>query len=587
MIELDITPDNQFVLVCPPREREYAKQVPGLKYRAAPDCYVGPANWTTATILNGVFASRGLQVSIAVQVWIATEFERVSNLVALKTSTEDHGIVVPANNGDKLFPFQANDAWFMAQAKSCIDISVLGSGKGPKSISAIRLAESVGEDVYPLLVVTRPMMLFTFEEEVHKWLPGASTQVLTKGMTPSARKKALAAGADVVIIPWHLLSLHSRLASYGSQTLSESQKTPKELNGRFKSAIFDEAHKALDPQSQVTRAMWAVADELQYKFFLTNTPMKDAPDDLWSLLRAAYPTHFPASTRFKDRYCNMLPQFFGGDKCIGLRADTEEEFRQIFAPLHVDRGEEVLPELPTKDYHPPYLVDMESKQAKAYKDLNEKGMTKIGDLILTATEPMTKRLRLLQIAAGTPVLGLSNVKNSETGETEEKVVIESLTTPSCKTDFLLEVLDKYNEPLIVFMESRLLLDLCARVLQKEGVSFVEFKGGMKDKAREAGRHAFQSGDVRVALCMLQCAAEGLTLTAAPRTLYLQRSDDMVLSTQSEGRIRRIGQTAEVVEYLDCVTRGTDEMRVHENYLEKEGRSHAALGRATEQRDISA
>lgn len=580
MILLDIK-DDQFILTCPSRERDFAKMVPGLKFKATLDAYVGPANWTVATVINGVFTPRGLEVTPDAQQWITNESQRVSELAAFKKSSEDYGIVVEATNGDRLFSWQANDAYFMSMAKAVIDTSVVGSGKGPKAFGAIRIAESVGNDVFPLLVVTRPMMLFQLEEECHKWLPGKTTQVVTKGLTPAKRKEEFGSGADIIIIPWHLLPMHSKLASYGSESLTKSQKEPKELNGLFKSAIFDEAHKALDPSTQITKAMWAVADEMLFKFFLTNTPMEKAPDELWCLLRAAFPQHFPASTRYKDRYCLLVPSFFGPDKCVGLRPDTEEEFRQIYELLHIERGEEYLPNLPKKLYHDPYFVEMEGKQAAAYHSMEKNGVLKVKDLILTATDPMVKKGRLLQLAAATPILGLKNVKDKDTGEIKEQVTIAEYQMPSCKVDFLLEVLDKFNDPLIVFMNDRKLLDLCEKQLDKSGISCVSFKGGMKDRVREAGRHEFQGGKVRVALCMFQCAAEGLTLTGAARTLYLQRDDSSILSTQSEGRTRRIGQAAEAVEYMDCIVKDSAELSVHVNYLNKHETRNKTLGRTEE------
>lgn len=586
MISLDIQ-DGTFILRCPPRERDFAKQVPGMKFDSRADYYAGPANWTVAQIINGIFTPRGLEVTEAVQTWIASEYARVQQLINFKRSTEDYGISVVAKNGDALYPWQSNDAYFMALTGACLNTSVLGSGKTPVTLGAVQLIERNGTPVFPLLIVTRTMTLFQIEEEVHNWLPGHTTQVVTKGLTTSQRSKAFNSGADVVIIPWHLLAMHSKLASYGTERLSTSDREAKELNNHFRTVIFDEAHKALDPKTKVVKAMWAVADEVRFKYFLTNTPMENAPDELWTLLRAAFPQHFPASTRFKDRYCHMQPQFFGPDKCIGLNISTEAEFRNLYEPLHVERGEEVLADLPTREWSN-IFVEMEGDQKRAYASMEKNGLFKDKKgLLLSATDPLVKRTRLLQLSNATPELGLKNIKNKETGETEEQVTVASYKMPSCKVDVLLEVLDKYQQPLLVFMDDRKLLDLCALQLDKAEISHIDFKGGMKDAIREAGRHEFQSGNVRVALCMFQCAAEGLTLTAASRVLYLQRDDSSIASEQSEGRIRRIGQTAEVVEYIDAITKDSEEHKVHENYLAKQSRRNSALGREVETREISA
>lgn len=580
-ISLDIQ-DGNFVLRCPPRERDFAKLVPGLKFAGTLDAYVGPANWTVAQILNGVFTPRGLEVTEAVTAWMQVEYTRITELIAFKRSDNDFGIEIKAASGDRLFPWQANDSYYAALAKSVIDTSHLGTGKTPKYLSAVRMAEALGADVFPLVIVGRNNLLYQLEEEVHNWLPGKSTQVVPKGLTPVARSKALLSGADVILVPWHLLATHSKLARYGSTTLPAKKKEPKELNEIAKSVIFDEAHKALDPSTDVTKAMWGLADGLEYKYFLTNTPMENAPDELWCLLRAAYPEHFPSSVRFKDRYCHMVPQFFGPDKCMGLNPANEVEFQQIYEPMHVERGPEYLSGIPRPEWFE-MRVDLDGKQRQYYNSMEKNGIIKVKDLVLAATDPLVKRTRLLQLANATPVLGIT--KNSKG---EDAVGIVEYGMPSCKVDALFESLDRWKgEPLLVFMDDRKLLNLCAKELEKAGVSFVEFKGGMKDAVREAGRHEFQSGSVQVALAMFQVAAEGLTLTNAYRTLYLQRDDSSINSEQSEGRTRRIGQTADRVEYWDVIANETEEYKVHENYLGKQRRRNKALGRDIETRQLSA
>lgn len=566
MISLDYN-GNELVLVCPPRYRDYAKQIPGMKFKHLLDAYVGHSTLTVAEITIGLLARQGLEQTQAFQAWYVNEQAAVGSLLNLKRSDEDNELVVIATNGDKLYPWQANDAYFMAHAKAVIDPSALGTGKGPKALSAVRWAAALGHDVFPLLVVTRPMMLGQLKDEVEKWLPGRTIQTVTKGLTPSKRKLLFDNCADVTIIPWHLLPLHSRIAKYGAEHLTDKQREPKELNGKFKSVIWDEAHKALDPHTQITRAMWAVSDEVEYKYFLTNTPVESSPDELWCLLRAASHEHFPSRTKFIERYCLTMWQPFGPDKCIGLKPDTEDEFRRIYDRFHVYRDESYIPQLPAKEYQD-FFVDMEDKQNTAYRNFEKTGVLKQKELILTATDPLVKRTRLLQMANATPVLGLKSVKDTETNQMMEQVSITSYSMPSNKVATLLEVLENYPGPLVVFMDDRLLFDLCAKELEKAKISFVEFRGGMKDRLREAGRHEFQSGSVRVALCMFQVAAEGLTLTAASRILYLNRDDSSIASEQSEGRIRRIGQKAAIVQYFDVISNDTKEIEVHQNYLAK-------------------
>lgn len=585
-ITLDIR-DGNFVLSCPARYREFAKQIPGLKFRNLEDAYIGPVSWTAAQVIQGLFVSHGLTYTPEVIEWATTEAARIGQIQRMKSGERPTEIARSSRTGKTLRPWQADDAFVLSWLGRAMDLSDRGTGKTPKLITALRLAQEQGKEIYPHLMVTRPLALDTAREEWLEWMPDLTPEdivVMHGGGTKQQRTKLLAQDAKVFILPYHLVPLHGRIAKYGTNTLTEAQKTPKELNGRFKSALVDEAHRLIyqvgAPNIQ-TRSIWAILDELDLKFLATGSPIADAPDDLWSLLRALWPDEFSSSTRYKDRYCNMVPQFFGPDRCTGVRPDTADEWRQIMAPKFVQRlKEDVLTDLPPKAYEI-VTSPLEGKQATYYKQLTDKGVVKIGEYVMIATNEAIKREWKLKFAFGTPVLG---IKKNPKGE--EYVAPVSLTMPSNKIDALLETFEAHpNTPMIVWVSGRLELDLCAQELEKAGISFVQFAGGMKPEIREDGRKRFQAGDVRVALCLLQVASEALTLTAAPVALYLQREDNMIDSTQSEDRIHRIGQTQEVL-VIDHLSEGTVEFDVHENYLAKERRSNEAFQITREQRSLN-
>lgn len=585
MITLDLV-DGNFVLRAPARYRDFCKQT-GLKFDHKLDAYVGPANWTHAQVIQGLLVPQGLTFTSAVIEWATNTADAVKGLVDLKTVGKVHNILPASRNGLELFEWQMADAFFLALQRQGMDLSDRGTGKGPKIISSLRCLHEGGVDVFPHLTITRPLAQGAIAEEWLEWFPELTPEdivVVPGGLSKAQRTKLLAQDAKVFILPYHLIPLYSRIAKYGTNALTEAQKTPKELNGRFKSALVDEAHRLIyqvgQPNIQ-TRSIWAILDEIEIKFLATGSPIADAPDDLWGLLRALWPDEFSSSTRYKERYCHMVPQFFGPDKCIGLLPHTEAEFRQIMAPKFVQRlKQDVLQDLPHKQYLQVSSA-MEGKQATAYKNMAEKGIVKIGDDVMIVTDPLTKRTRLTQLAFGTPKLGL---KKDAKGE--EFIAPVALTMPSNKVDAMFETLESYDCPIVVWVAGRLELDLCAEQLEKAGVSFVTFAGGMKEAIREEGRKRFQTGEVRVALCLLQVASEALTLTAAPVALYLQREDSMIDSTQSEDRIHRIGQTQEVL-VIDHLSEGTVEFDVHENYLAKERRSNEALQINREQRTLDA
>lgn len=243
------------------------------------------------------------------------------------------------------------------------------------------------------------------------------------------------------------------------------------------------------------------------------------------------------------------------------------------------RKEDVLKDLPPKTYET-ITSEMEGKQLKYYNEFAAKGVLAIKDDVMIVPDPLTQRMRKLQLAFGTPVLGTKKGANGDITAPVELIM------PSVKVDALFDTLERFPEKqLLVWVDGRLEFDLVAKQLKKAAVDFVEFRGGMKEREREDGRRVFQAGDSRVALCMLSVASEALTLTAAHIALYLQREDSMIDSTQSEDRIHRIGQAEEVL-VIDHITAGTDEFAVHENYLAKEVRSNEALQITREVRTVA-
>jgi SNF2 family DNA or RNA helicase len=133
-----------------------------------------------------------------------------------------------------------------------------------------------------------------------------------------------------------------------------------------------------------------------------------------------------------------------------------------------------------------------------------------------------------------------------------------------------------GDPLVVFAESRKLIELCYNVLtgadgqhkpilEQEKVGIIT--GAVKANERHAHVEAFQAGEQDVMLLTIGAGSEGITLTKASVMAFLQRSYRYVGNTQAEGRIHRHGQERDTL-CIDFITKGTVESRVHEAAAEK-------------------
>jgi SNF2 family DNA or RNA helicase len=140
----------------------------------------------------------------------------------------------------------------------------------------------------------------------------------------------------------------------------------------------------------------------------------------------------------------------------------------------------------------------------------------------------------------------------------------TLAEPSCKADALEElVADMGGAQLVVFAESRQLVDLCAARLGRRGVDHCLVTGAVAGPDRAAAIDAFQAGRRQVILLTFGAGAEGITLTAAPTVAFLQRAWSSTKNLQAEDRIHRPGaERWPSVHVVDLVTRGTiDERRL--------------------------
>lgn len=556
---------DRLVLNASPREKDLVKRIPGGTFDRGAGAWTFAPAVSVCLIARDVFKER-LEVGPQLSAWFTEARANLDYLSALKVTDYEYP--------PELYPFQRQGTTWLWAARQALLTDDMGLGK---TIQTLRCGTP---DNFPTLIICTNSMKKQWAVEWEKWGPPHGG-IIVVGGTATQRRKQLAQDATVVIVNWESLRLHSRLAPYGSIELSEAERTPKELDEwNFRTVIADEVHRACLPKSKQTRAWWNLSHKAEYRYGLTGTPIRNRPDDMWPILHGLLPAEFPRKSAWVDRYCHAGQNMWGAYEIWGLKEEHKAELFSYLDPRLMRRTKaEVLPQLPAKTYST-RVVEMEGKQAKAYKDMKKEMLTDVDGEFLTADSPLTLAGRLVQLAAATPVLGEVPWTDPETGEAGSRTGVVSLTTPSCKLDALLDVLDEApDEPLVVFASSRKLIDLCAAKLDKEKVSYVLLTGAVSPGARSQAVALFQEGEAQVALCTLGAASEGITLTRASRALFLQRSWSLVQNKQAEDRIHRIGQDAEKVEIIDIITADSieDDVRkageLKEGYLQEIVRDH--------------
>lgn len=427
----------------------------------------------------------------------------------------------------------------------------MGTGKTAQVIRTLQVLQEMGERPFPALVVCpNSLKASTWESELTTWAPELSVQVIDGNATQ--RRKQLAVDAQVRVLNWEGVRLHSKLAGYGTIALTEKEKAPKELNEiGFRTVIADEYHRAKGPHAAQTRALWAVMRQAEFRYGMTGTPIAQNIGDLWSLLHGIEPEWFPARTKYLDYFADTSLNQFGGLDVHGLNPQHSDEFYKIVDPLMRRIPKEAaLPQLP------PILPDqirhtrMTAKQEKAYRQM-EKDMIALLDDILVAPNPLAQLMRLTQLAA-------AYASVNEDGSL-------SLMNPSAKVDDLVDLLeDMGDEPLVVAAESRQLIELAAERLTKIGISHGLVTGAKSVYERQEAVQRFQAGHLRVILLTLGAGAEGITLTRASTMCFMQIPYSNIQYLQARDRVHRIGsEQHEHIRIIKQVTPDTVEERREE------------------------
>lgn len=569
-------------------DRDRMVQVPGSRWDKANNLWKVPLTWAACLQLRGVFGA-DLILHDNLKQWAWNERQaRIDPVTDLREALQldPYHVLDPfideveAGSGLRLKPFQRAAVAFLYENKCAGLLDSMGSGKTITLIRTIQLLAKLKQDPFPVVVICPNSLKHTvWERELALWAPELTVSVVDG--SASVRRKQLQVKADVFIINWDSVRLHSRLAPYGSVRLTDKQKEPKELNDLGpRTVILDEAHRLRNvgskqiteedgsshtvPQSQQVLAAWAVAHQAEFRYVLTGTPVNNHVGDLFGLLHTIEPTWFPAKTKYLDRYAEKSFGLWGGVEILGLKAQNEPEFRSITEPLYRRIPKEVsLPQLPPK--LPPMVREtpMTPKQAKAYQQMEATLLAALNEL-LVAPNPLSQLTRLSQFAAASAEI---------TGRKEDGSAIIELTAPSGKVDDLVDLLEELgDEPLAVTAVSRQLLELAATRLTKEKISHGLVTGAQAPFERAQAIQAFQAGQKRVILFTLGAGAEGITLTRANHLLFMQKDFSPLLNAQAEDRVHRIGsEIHEFVQIIEQRTPGTVEERKVEILRGKEDR----------------
>lgn len=405
--------------------------------------------------------------------------------------------------------------------------ALIGDAPGlGKTIQALGCIAVDPEELLPAVVVCPAAVFYNWQAEINKWLPSVPVHPLTSGRTPLPPP----GWKGIVLVTWNQLVTHATaLEAWGVRCI-----------------IADEAHKAKEPTTTWTKALAALAEKVPHLLLLTGTPVKNRVIELWSLLRMIDPDSYGSKSAFGQAYTNVetftvkgktVTKYEGGKdldalnarlRCVMVRRLKEDVLddlppkQRVFLPVEIPPAARKEYERAREEFATWLEGALERKIAAQYEKDGIDPASATADIRAAVAERAERALRaeqLVKIGYLRRMVGIAKIEPAV-----EQIVgfVEN------------------GEPLVVFAEHQEVVKGLQDGLKAAKVKFVTVDGSASLADREKAKHAFQNGTVDVFIGT-QAAKEGITLTRASNTVFVERWWTPGDEEQAEDRIHRIGQ----------------------------------------------
>lgn len=399
----------------------------------------------------------------------------------------------------KPFPYQIEGISWLKTKKLALLADQPGLGK---SAQAIRAAEELGLE--KIIIVCPAIAKITWEREITKWSNYTGVQILRKrNETPA---------------PTHRIFICS--FDYASGNFDRLRFVHADL------LIVDESHCLKSPTAARTKALLSttgIIRSVKRCWFLSGTPMPNAPHDLWTTLYTFGQTTLNYDA-FMLKFCNTYT-FNGREVPLSGKEKSFPELRLMLDKIMLRRKtEEVLKDLPEVRVEE---LPIEAELDDLTPELREQ-FERLNDF-------MRDRYKDLEAL---PSLQLLEATASSTSSLRRYCVMKKIK-PVCNL-IEEELENKAYEKIIVFCIHREAVIETQSRLAKRGA--VCIYGATSAEDRQKAIDLFQN-DPKCHVIVINIATGGtnITLTAASEVLFLEQDYVPGNNAQAIARARRIGQ----------------------------------------------
>lgn len=453
----------------------------------------------------------------------------------------------------KLYPYQREDVYGKLKTlPRCLNRNPMGLGK---SVEALALCEEL--DLHHVLIVCKKTMIGEWFYQIDKWSDG---DCLTPHEDNQYDHKL--AGLDLNA---------PRFVCVNYDLISMPKYRDIIMDVKWDMIVFDEAHHLKNHKAKRTQNAYLLVSGRPRLLFMTGTPIRNSPMDLFPLFRMMNPREYHSWRQWRDWFCiveedeiwmkppgssRAVPRFI---KRIVPGTKNEDMLHALLERYSVyHERSEVQPQLPPKQYRQiPVELGPERSQ---YETMKEEYFA-----ILDSGEEITAPKAIAQLTRLRQICCDANTLLPEPPRT---------STPSNKTLTLLDVIDEADGKLVVFTYFERYASMLCDVLTERKINYRTITGQIKGDKRLKAELDFQNDpQVKVLIGTIGAMGEGLTLTAADTVVFTDLFWTPSVNEQCEdrvyGRVDKGLESDKSVLVIDLYCTNTVEQHVHDIVRAKE------------------
>ncbi|MBU2893783.1 DEAD/DEAH box helicase [Colwellia sp. D2M02] len=416
----------------------------------------------------------------------------------------------------------------------------MGLGKTIQTLAHLLIEKQQGRLNKPVLIVAPTSVIFNWANEIEKFTPQLSYQVLHG----SKRKEhfdcleganGIERQVDIIITSYALIA----------------KDLPHYCEQQFYYLILDEAHYIKNTKTKLYQAFMAL--KAQHKLCLTGTPMENHLGEFWAQFNFLLPGFLGGQRQFSKLFRTPIEKH--GDQ------ERKQLLNQRIKPFILRRTKDkIATELPPKT-EIIQTLRIEGQQAELYESVRLAMDSRLKDIIAdkglkrSQIEVLDALLKLRQVCNHPKLLSLDGAKK---------------VNQSAKLDYLMETLPEQideGRKILIFSQFTSMLSLIEEALIADNIGYVKLTGSTTNRQEVVDK--FQQGEVPVFLISLRAGGVGLNLTAADTVIHFDPWWNPAVENQATDRAYRIGQDKPVFVYKYIIENSIEEkiQKIQQNKAE--------------------